>query len=102
MAAAFPPALPDAPRLPSGSTEGGKMAVGFTPSCGAALHLRGGYPHTQPQVGACRDPSPFPAYRAQSLRALTQQRKSPGKKYEEEQEQGGSHRRGFARRAPPL
>lgn len=48
MAPTFPPALPDTPRLPGGSTEGGKMPAGFSPSRGAAPHLRGGYPRTQP------------------------------------------------------
>lgn len=51
----------------------------------------------QPGLG---DPAVFPACRAQSLRALTQQRKSAGEKGEEQQERGGSHRR-CEDRSPP-
>lgn len=58
----------------------------------------------QPQVRFCSVPAEPLAFRlassARPLGALTQQRKSPGEKSEEEQEQGRSHGRGSARGAP--
>lgn len=76
-----------------------KMVLGFT----CAASPRPPQAPGQVRLCACGDPSFFGSpHPAQPLRALTQQRKNPGEKPEEKQEQGGSHRRGSARGAPRL